>query len=314
MRRRFLFLLLVVILAAGCGDDRTIREGFVANGGHTLYTKTMGSGDPVVVLHGGPGFDHRQFLPFIWELARGHQVILYDQRCTGLSSGPADSASLTIEAFIADLEAVRQAFGIEKMNLVGHSWGGILAMHYALEHGDRLQSLVLCSTAAADAEFAEMSTNYERNRIPGDADKLVEIYRSAGYAAGDPAVIEQFWRIYFKPYFKDQSQVQKLDLRFTGNTIRNSAVVADGVQRSILDFDLHDDLKALRCPTLILHGDADPLPVQCAERLHESIAGSELVIVEGAGHWLFVDGTEEFSRSILGFLERVAKEQVSGPP
>ena len=71
---------------------------------------------------------------------------------------------------------------------------------------------------------------------------------------------------------------------------------------SIGAFDLHEELKGLSCPTLVVHGDADPMHYRYAERIHESIAGSELVIVEGAGHWLFVDGTEMFSRSILEFL------------
>jgi pimeloyl-ACP methyl ester carboxylesterase len=93
-----------------------------------------------------------------------------------------------------------------------------------------------------------------------------------------------------------------MDLQFTENTIKNCNVVAEHVLRSIGHFELHEDLKGLHCPTLIVHGDVDPMSYKYAERIHESIAGSKLVIVKGAGHWLFVDGTEVFSRSILEFL------------
>ena len=299
-------MLLIPILAAACDSLPAIEEGYVHNGLQSLYYKTMGSGDPMVVLHGGPGFDHRQFLPFIWELAQSHKVILYDQRGTGLSSGPIDSASVNIDAFIEDIEAIRNAFGIEKMNLLGHSWGGILAMYYSLRHEDKLKSLILCSTAATVESFPEMRATYEENRAPGDAQLLEGIYESDAFRSGDPVTVEQFWRVYFKPYFADQTLVEELDLRFTENTIKNSNAVASYVLQSIGDFDLHEDLKGLQTPTLILHGDADPMHYKYAERIHESIVGSELVIVKGAGHWLFVDGTDVFSRSILEFLTGLA--------
>ena len=302
MRKSPLLLFLYLILFFSCAGTSAPDEGFVKNGDVSLFYKTMGSGDPVVVLHGGPGFDHRQFLPFIWELAREHQVILYDQRGTGLSSGPVDSASINIDAFIDDIEAIRNAFNIEKMNLLGHSWGGILAMYYALRHPDNLKSLILCSTAATAESFPEMRATYEANRQPGDSELLMEIYESDEYQNGDPAAVEKFWRVYFKPYFADQSLVEKMDLHFTENTIRNSSIVVGYVLQSIGEFDLYEDLESLSCPTLVLHGDADPMNYRYAERIHECIQGSELVIVPGAGHWLFVDATEAFRRNILEFL------------
>ncbi|MFH1998411.1 MAG: alpha/beta fold hydrolase [Planctomycetota bacterium] len=310
MRKYFPILLWLLILTcvASCAGTPAMEEGFIDNGAHSLYYKTMGSGDPVVVLHGGPGFDHRQFLPFMWELAQGHKVILFDQRCTGLSSGPVDSASINIEAFMDDIEAVRKAFGIEKMNLLGHSFGGILAMYYSLRHEDELKSLILCSTAATEESFSEMRATYEANREKGDMQCMTEIYGSEAFKRGDPAAYEKFWRVYFKPYFADHSQVNKMDLLFTENTIKNGNAVADHLFRSIGKFDLHEDLKGLNCPTLIVHGDADPMPCKYAQQIHECIAGSKLVIVEGAGHWLFVDGTERFSRAILEFLAGLIKE------
>jgi proline iminopeptidase len=297
--------ILVVIAFVSCTNTPTIEEGFLEVNGTTLFYKTMGAGDPIVVLHGGPGFDHRQFLPYIWELATDHKVILYDQRGTGLSSGPVDSASISIDSFIADIEGVREAFDIRKMNLLGHSWGGILAMFYAVRHPENLKSLILCSTAASVESFAEMRANYEARRLPEDAELLAKIYSSEEFKSNDPQAIERFWRIYFKPYFVDQTLVDKMDLQFTDNTIKNSSAVAGLILESIGEFDLHDDLSVVRCPTLVLHGDSDPMPVSYAERVHQSIAGSELVLAQSSGHWLFVDATETFTTSVSSFLARV---------
>lgn len=302
------FILLVMFtscVALACASSNTIEEGTLEINGASLFYKSMGSGDPIVVLHGGPGFDHRQFLPYIWELASRHKVILYDQRGTGLSSGPIDADSISLDTFIDDLEGIREAFGIEKMNLLGHSWGGILAMNYGLRHQDRLKSLIVCSATASEDAFEVMRTTYEADRLPEDGELIREIYTSDEFQNGDPQAIERFWRVFFKPYFADQSLVAGLDLQFTENTIKNGETVARYILESIAGFDLHEDLRAIRVPTLIIHGDSDPMPVEYAERIHRNIEGSELVITKDSGHWLFVDATETFTSSIQDFLTRV---------
>ncbi len=296
--------LLFALFSLSCGDPRTTEEGFFDVNGTRLFYKTMGSGEPIVVLHGGPGFDHRQFLPYIWGLAEHNKVFLFDQRGTGLSSGPVDASSISIDNFIADIEGIRVTLGIEKMNLLGHSWGGILAMYYGIRHPENLKTLVLASTSASFESFAEMRANYEADRLPEDAALMQEIYSSNDYQNGDPQAVEKFWRVYFKPYFPDQSLAAKMDLQFTENTIKNANDVAGHIFASTGEFDLHADLQSIHCPTLVIHGASDPMPVKYAEMIHASISGSELVIVEGAGHWLFVDATDEFVSSVRDFLAR----------
>ncbi len=271
----------------------------------SLFFKTTGTGDPIVVLHGGPGFDHRQFLPFIWELAKDHQVILYDQRGTGLSTGKVDSTSINIASFIEDIEAVRRHFEIERINLLGHSWGGILAMHYALEHPDRMQSLILCSTTASVEAFDEMRTNYMERWSEEDQLALGEIGGSEAFTQGDPASWELFWRTWFRSYFHDPAMADRLDLHFPPNTIQNCGPVANLILASVGDFDLHKELASISCPTLIMHGKADPMPAAYAERIHAAIPGSELILAPEVGHWFFVDGMAIFTENVLGFLEHI---------
>lgn len=296
-------LVVSLLFPVFCSGDAPVQDGYVDINGTALYYKTTGEGDPIVVLHGGPGFDHRQFLPYIWDLAEDHQVILYDQRGTGLSSGQVDPVSISIGTFIQDIEEIRKAFGLEKMNLLGHSWGGILAMHYAVKHPESLKSLILCSTAASVDSFATMRATYTANRLPEDQKLLEEMMASDALRNGDPKAYEEFWRVYFKPYFDDQSLVAGLDLQFAPNTIKYGSQVAGYMLDSIGAFDLHDELKTLHVPTLIVHGESDPMSPDYARRIHESIAGSQLVLIEHTGHWLFIDGRETFRDSILSFLK-----------
>lgn len=309
MNRRLPLAIAILSAIISCAPPAGMEEGHLDVNGTSLFYKAMGSGAPIVVLHGGPGFDHRQFLPYIWELTSRHRVILYDQRGTGLSSGPVDADSINIDTFIADLEGVREAFGIERMNLLGHSWGGILALHYAIRHPDRLRSLILCSTAASHESFAEMRATYQANRSPEDTQLLAEIQASSEFRNKDPQAIERFWRIFFKPYFVDPALVEKMDLHFTENTLEHGDAVAGYIMQSIGDFDLYENLKVIESPTLIIHGDSDPMPLKYAERLQASIEGSELVIARDSGHWLFIDATETFRDSILSFLARVDDRQ-----
>jgi proline iminopeptidase len=299
---------LALIASTSCSGAPAPEEGYLSMNGASIFYRSKGAGDPIVVLHGGPGFDHRQFLPFIWELADRHRVILYDQRGTGLSSCPIDTTSISIDTFVADIEEIRKSFGIERINLLGHSWGGILAKYYGIRHPDRLRSLILCSTTASKDSFAEMRATYEAARLPEDAELLKEIVASDEYKHQDPQAIEKFWRVFFKPYFPDQSLVSEMDLLFTENTIRNGNAVADHLFQSIGEFNLHEDLASITSPTLVIHGDSDPLPVECAHRIHRSIKDSELVIVPNSGHWLFVDATETFRSSILDFLARIDRD------
>ena len=118
MKRTLLLSIVILTVAVACSPPPGIEEGHIDVNGTSLFYKAIGSGEPIVVLHGGPGFDHRQFLPYIWELATQHRVILYDQRGMGLSSGPVDATSINIDTFIADLEGIREAFGIEGSELV----------------------------------------------------------------------------------------------------------------------------------------------------------------------------------------------------
>jgi proline iminopeptidase len=126
-------------------------EGHVPVDGARLYYRTVGQGPPIVVLHGGPDFDHYYLLPELDRLAETFQLVYYDQRGRGRSAEGVAPDDVGIESEVADLDGVRRHFGFYTIAVLGHSWGGLLAMEYASRHPGRVSHLILMNSAPASA-------------------------------------------------------------------------------------------------------------------------------------------------------------------
>src|SRR5215831_11679354 len=123
-----------------------IQEGFVDANGVMIYYKSIGNGPPLLVVHGGPGASHDYFLPYLLPLARHHRLVFIDERGSGKSEKLQDVSQYTVAAMVEDVEAVRRAFNLGKVDLLGHSYGGVLAQAYALKYQSYLSHLILAST------------------------------------------------------------------------------------------------------------------------------------------------------------------------
>ncbi len=132
------------------------QSGYVDANGVLIYYVEFGKGAPLVVLHGGPGADHTYFLPWLLPLARTHRLIFIDERGSGQSERLQDVSKYTIENMADDVEAVRVALGLGKIDLLGHSCGGVLAEAYALKYQQHLSHLILNSTFASTREMNEV--------------------------------------------------------------------------------------------------------------------------------------------------------------
>src|SRR3989339_315915 len=111
--------------------------------GINLYYTAMGAGEPVLVVHGGPGLDHQYLASGLAGLADSLYMVLYDQRFSGGSEGTPTPENVTLDAYLNDLEAIRNGFELDKVNLLGHSWGAFLVLAYAAKFPDKVKSLVL---------------------------------------------------------------------------------------------------------------------------------------------------------------------------
>ena len=297
----FLFLILIIT----CSQSSDIDEGYIDIGETSLYYKIIGSGEPLLVLHGGPGFDHQILMPYIGKLGLYHKVIQYDQRGSGLSKGPVDSTSINIHNFVEDIEIIRKRFNIDKLNLAGVSWGGILAMFYSIKYPENLNSLILFSTAASSELLYKMYPAMNKNRTPEDDELIKSISKSEGFQRKDPEILEKFYRTFCKAQFVDQSLASKINMTISENTAKNMDSINKYIMSSIGRFNLHESLKVINCPTLIMHGKKDPLPLEAAEKIHSMIPNSELIIFNNSGHWIFIEEEDKFYKTVNEFLAKV---------
>jgi len=268
--------------------------------GVELFERRIGEGPPVVVLHGGPGADHGYLLPGFDLIATGRELVYYDQRGGGRSPVPRD-VPVGWHEQVADLDALRQLWGLERLVIVGYSWGGLLAQLYATEHTGRVERLALVSTApswrAARDEFERRFA--ERNLAPAlQAER--DAVRASDLRARDPDAFQRrMFELSVVPYFYDPSKARELTpFRVIGRT-------QEEVWKSLGDYDLRPRLRALRgIPTLVMHGHDDPIPIEAA-RESAVLLGAEFHGLDRCGHCPHVERSEEFRRILDGFLPRI---------
>lgn len=298
-----------IVLLAGCAGttDETPAStaGTVAVDGAQIWYQSMGSGTPVVAVHGGPGLDHSYLLPGLLPLSRTHRLIVYDQRGLGSSPTVLDSTSITMTRFLDDIDAIRrQVAGVEKVTLLAHSWGVIPAMLYAMRWPERVEKLILMSPVEPGQRFSEETTAaQEARRSPEDAALVDSIAASTAFREGDPPAVNRLFFHVFRGTFADPSVADSLFRpSFSERTARQGRVVASILMTPIAGLDFWDRLSSLRMPVLILHGEEDPIPVQMVRELADAFHDARLVPIAGAGHFPYIEKPDETFASIREFL------------
>lgn len=266
--------------------------------GVELFVRRVGAGAPAVVLHGGPGAHHDYLRPGFDGLAGKRELVYYDQRGGGQSAVPRDVPVGWTE-HVADLEALRVHWGLERLTIAGYSWGGLLALLYALDHPGRIERLALVSPAPAWRAARERfeRTFAHRNLDPAFQEERRKL-RESGLRDRDPEAFQQrIFELSVAPYFHDPARARDLTpFRVTGRTQQE-------VWASLGDYDLRGRLPALRgIPALVLHGENDPIPLDAA-RSTADLIGAELHPVPRCGHVPYVEAYDAFVEVVGRFLE-----------
>jgi len=264
--------------------------------GVSIFERRIGSGPPTVVLHGGPGSHHDYLLPGFDALARGRELIYYDQRGGGRSPVSRETPVGWREQ-VEDLEALRQLWGLEKLTLAGYSWGGLLALLYATEYPRRVGRLALVSPAPAWREARlEFERRFSERNLAPELQRERAALRESGLRERDPSGYSQkLFELSVAAYFHDPAGARDLTpFRVTGRTQQE-------VWSSLADYDLRPALARLAIPPVVLHGTSDPIPFDTARTLAELLK-AEFHPLPNCGHVPYVEAFEEFVRVMDEFL------------
>jgi proline iminopeptidase len=275
------------------------HDGWVTTPDSTrLYYRVIGQGpDTLVAIHGGPGVDLESIAADFVPLAAHHVVIFYDQRGTGRSTLPADTARLGAEQQTADLDAIRQHFGLTRVTLIAHSYGPLLAATYALAHPSAVRRMVFFApvpprrgdfwtrfgkTVASRLDSTQQAQMTAANRRLGDA------------SADARQACRDLWAIALRPRLAEPDRTLSLirsdlcasdpaGIRY-GLTVTNRVVMA-----SYGDWDLRSRLRGLTIPVLVVHGEQDAIPMDLVEEWTTSLPHGQLLRVPGAAHFPYVE-------------------------
>ena len=250
---------------------------------------------PLLVISGGPGSDHRYMRVggSFDQIAAGRPVIMFDQRGTSLSD--AVSGVPRLDQWADDVEAIRKASGSKSLHILGHSFGGIVAMNYAQRYGDHIASIIFANSTASSIKSTESGL---RQMFP---DRIEEWARVRANLT--PRFKASEIAIFTGMEFVDAGRLDAF-LRaiadFTYNIEVNNALRED-----MADLDYADTLSALSVPTLVLHGRYDPVITPAtAWKLHKQIPNSELTILPATGHLPFAEVPDVFVHTVEAFLAR----------
>ena len=278
----------------------------------SLFVEVVGRGDPLVLMHGGPGLDHVSLTAFR-TLADRYTVVLYDHRCNGRSTG-APVTSMTWENLTADADALRERLGYERWAVLGHSFGGHVALEYALRYPDRVSRLILLDTAG-DARWSQENAPL--------------VLADRAYSPKTVAVARRFYsgRIAPKDFFRAAFRLlpaydHHFSIARTAHGMlagawrmktRPEALMFGG--RMMQGWSVMDRLGEIRVPTLVLAGHDDFLfPPESQALLAAGIPDARLRIIERAGHNPQSERTDVTLAAVADFLAGLPERAAAAFP
>ena len=269
--------------------------------GASLFVEVVGHGYPLLLMHGGPGADHWSMLPFR-RCADQFTLVFYDHRCNGRSTG-APVSSMTWENLTADAEALREKLGYEQWAVLGHSFGGMVALEYALRYPDSLSHLILLGTSG-DSRWQQENApeilarrGYGARRV-----NLARRFYNGEIAPWEmvPALMLGFGPAYYHRPFSPRV-MRELFLERRAKP-RGEAFVFGGDQLW-KGWSVMDRLGEIKTPTLVMAGRDDFLfPPECQVELAGGIPHARLEIIERAGHNAQAERPAEVARAVGDFL------------
>ena len=259
-----------------------------------LHCTQEGEGLPLIVHHGGPGLDQTVIAPHLSPLAQHMQLTCYDHRGSGRSASPQGPDPYNIDRFVGDLDALAKTLEVRPFALLGHSFGGIVALHFALAHPELLTHLILVCTPASHDFVQDVE-----DALPGhlEQEALAELSSLQDSKPSD-YVMRRSLELLAPIYFHDPARVSELRLdsvQFGPET--------QAVWDSLKGFDLRPKLNEIQVPTLVIAGDSDlSVTPERARETADALPDGKLLMIKDSGHYPFVEQPEAFLSGVLQFL------------
>jgi proline iminopeptidase len=307
--------------------DRTNRPDAVAGGVRMIpittpigtfnvWTKRIGNNPAlkVLLLHGGPGGTHDCFEAFDSFLPAAHvEYYYYDQLGSGRSDNPADSRMWDLNRFVDEVEQVRLALDLGPNNfvLLGHSWGGILAMEYALKHGGELKGLVISNMMSSVPAYNRYATEILMPTMnQDDLAEILEIEAAKDFA--NPRYMELLVRSYYVDHIVRMNPVPE-PVRFSFAhlnqelylSMQGPSELGISQEASLADWDRTNDLQFITTPTLVLGGRHDTMDPTFLEMMATRIPNGLSYICENGSHMAMYDDQEAYFEALLRFLSSI---------
>ncbi len=295
-----------------------VKEGFVPFRGYKVWYRIVGDHEaagklPLLCLHGGPGVPHDYLEPLEAMAAKGRRVIFYDQLGCGNSDQPHDPSLWTVDLFVEEVDVMRGALGLDRLHLLGQSWGGMLAMQYALTRPEGLVSLIVASSPASMPQWGA-EANRLRGKLPLPVQQTLLRHEQAG-TTDDPEYVEAMMVFY-------RRHVCRLDpwpdclIRAFEKVMQNPEVynTMNGpsefhVTGVIKAWDVVGRLNEILIPTLVTSGRYDEATPAIAETVHQGIKGSQWVIFEQSAHMAHIEEPERYIQVLDEFLCQVEAQR-----
>ena len=311
--RNLLLLFSLSLLIISCSESSTksetveplpaITDGVLDINGAEIYHKGMGKGEPMIVVHGGPGMDHSYFLPQMEILAPYYSLIFYDQLASGKSTADVDSSRISVKSFVDDIEALRKALELDNIHLMGHSWGGYLAMQYGIRYPDHLSTLILLNPMSPSSEIRAKENKAQQALQTAEDDSVfAQITGSDAFKNKEASAYEDLFRALFRKTFYHKPLADSLTLTFPDAFAANSQKL-QYLGRDLGEFNILPALEEIEVPTLLIYGAYDPLAALAGDSIHKHMPGSHYKVIEECGHFPFIEQPAEFVEVVNAFIQ-----------
>jgi len=306
-RKILLITICFLPILQSCGEtdfrqELPVEEGTLSINGTEIYYNIVGEGEPIIVIHGGPVLDHGYLESSFEPLAQYYQLLYYDQRLSGRSSADVDRTGIKLDDFVEDIEALRQEFNFENIHLLAHSWGGLLAMKYAIKYPSNLKSLILLNSMPANTEdWRQESQMVARRTTAEDTLKRHEIMSSELFQNDPPKAIEQLLILSFRNQFKNPSLADSLDFYIPEDYMVRSQRFGS-LMAELSNYDLYEPLSSLQIPTLLVYGSSEPSLEISGQKLDSTISDSHFSVIQNSGHFPFIEQPDQLMNELQTFL------------